>query len=103
MSINPISEGHTLVVPTVEIDHWLDLPPATNQHLMAMAQRIGEAQMQVFAPRRVGLMIAGFEVPHVHVHLIPLHSMKNATFQHKESLEAKEFEQIASNIRKQLK
>lgn len=80
LSINPISEGHTLVVPTAEVDHWLDLPPATNQHLMAMAQRIGAAQMRVFAPDRVGLMIAGFEVPHVHVHVLPMASMADMDF-----------------------
>lgn len=80
LSINPISEGHTLVVPTAEVDHWLDLPPATNQHLMAMAQRIGAAQARVFSPERVGLMIAGFEVPHVHVHVLPMASMADMDF-----------------------
>lgn len=80
LSINPITEGHTLVVPTAEVDHWLDLPPETNQHLLAMAQRIGAAQMQVFAPARVGLMIAGFEVPHVHVHVLPMNALADMDF-----------------------
>jgi len=80
LSINPISAGHTLVVPTTEIDHWIDLEPATSQYFMAMAQRIGVAQMQVFAPERVGLMIAGFEVPHVHVHVVPMASMADMDF-----------------------
>ncbi len=80
LSINPITEGHTLVVPVAEVDHWLDLPTETNQHLMAMAQRIGVAQQRVFAPERIGLMIAGFEVPHVHVHVLAMATMADMDF-----------------------
>lgn len=80
LSINPITHGHTLVVPVEETDHWLDLPPSLNAHLMAVAQRIGVAQQQAFSPQRVGLMIAGFEVPHVHVHVLPVNDLADFSF-----------------------
>lgn len=80
LSINPITTGHTLVVPRAEVDHWLDLPVELNQHLLAVAQRIGQAQMALFAPERVGLIVAGFEVPHVHLHVIPANTMADLSF-----------------------
>jgi histidine triad (HIT) family protein len=69
LSINPLSPGHTLVVPREEIDHWLDCPDALRDHLMAVAQVMGRAIQAAFAPERVGLIIAGFEVPHLHLHV----------------------------------
>jgi histidine triad (HIT) family protein len=75
LSINPTSEGHTLVVPRAEVDHWLDLEPGVAGHLVEVAHAIGRAQREAWSPRRVGLMIAGFEVPHVHVHVVPMSGM----------------------------
>lgn len=72
LSIAPLRPGHTLVVPIAEVDHWLDLDAEVNAHLMTVAQRIGRAQMQAFAPERVGLVIAGLEVPHTHLHVVPI-------------------------------
>jgi histidine triad (HIT) family protein len=80
LSINPINRGHTLVVPIDEVDHWVDLPADLATHLMAVAHRIAAAQMRAFAPERVGLVIAGFEVPHTHVHVIPMDSMAHLSF-----------------------
>ena len=80
MSINPINRGHTLVVPTAEVDHWVDLPPATNQHLTTVSHAIAQVQQALWQPARVGLMIAGFEVPHTHVHVIPLDGMHHLDF-----------------------
>jgi diadenosine tetraphosphate (Ap4A) HIT family hydrolase len=80
LSINPIQPGHTLVVPVAEVSHWLDLDADTNGHLMKVAQRVGKAQMKVFRPERIGLMIAGFEVPHTHLHVIPISSMGHLSF-----------------------
>ena len=80
MSINPINTGHTLVVPVAEVDHWLDLDPGLAAHLMIVAHAIGRAQQRAFAPGRVGLIIAGFEVPHTHVHVIPMDSMAHLNF-----------------------
>lgn len=80
LSIAPLRPGHALVVPKVEIDHWLDLEPDLVAHLMKVAQTIGRAQMLVFAPTRVGLMIAGLEVPHVHVHVVPIEGVHDLDF-----------------------
>jgi histidine triad (HIT) family protein len=80
MSINPINTGHTLVVPVAEVDHWIDLPASTAAHLMEVAHAIGRAQQEAFLPERVGMIIAGFEVPHTHLHVIPMDSMRDLDF-----------------------
>ena len=80
LSINPLARGHTLVVPIAEIDHWLDLPADLQAHLFDVSRRIGEAQMRAFRPDRVGLVIAGFEVPHCHIHVCPVNSMADMNF-----------------------
>jgi histidine triad (HIT) family protein len=80
MSINPINRGHVLVVPHAELDHWIDLDSSLAKHLMSVARSIGRAQQAAFAPERIGLMIAGFEVPHVHIHVIPMESMAHLSF-----------------------
>jgi histidine triad (HIT) family protein len=80
LSINPINRGHTLVVPRAEVDHWLDLEPALAAHLTSVAQAIGKAQERAFGSRRVGLIIAGFEVPHTHLHVIPADTMADLDF-----------------------
>jgi diadenosine tetraphosphate (Ap4A) HIT family hydrolase len=72
LSINPIRPGHTLVVPVAETAHWIDLEPQANAHLIKVAQRVGKAQMKVLRPERIGIMVAGFEVPHTHLHVIPI-------------------------------
>lgn len=80
LTINPITPGHTLVVPRAEVDHWLDLDPALAERCMAVAQVIGQAQMAAFSPARVGMIIAGLEVPHTHLHLIPIDSESDLSF-----------------------
>jgi histidine triad (HIT) family protein len=72
LSINPVRPGHALVVPRAEIDHWIDLDPVVLAHLMQVAQTIGEAQQRALEPTRIGMLIAGMEVPHAHLHLIPI-------------------------------
>ena len=80
LTIAPIAPGHTLVVPVEEVDHWVDLDADLAAHLMDVARRIGRAQMHAFAPRRVGMIIAGLEVPHCHLHLIPIDSEADLSF-----------------------
>jgi len=80
LDIRPINRGHTLVVPIQEIDMWTDLPEQTASHCMKVAQKIGKAQMEVYKPKRIGLMIAGFEVSHVHLHVIPINNMSHLDF-----------------------
>lgn len=80
LSIAPLQVGHTLVVPIAEIDHWIDAPPELNAHLMQVAQRVAVAQQEVFAPARIGLMIAGLEVPHLHIHVVPIRGVHDLDF-----------------------
>jgi histidine triad (HIT) family protein len=80
LSINPLRHGHALVVPIVEVDHWLDLDPELNAHLLSVSQHIGQAQMAAFSPTRIGLMIAGLEVPHVHLHVVPIDGLHDMDF-----------------------
>ncbi|MCY4433657.1 MAG: HIT family protein [bacterium] len=80
LSINPTQTGHSLVVPRAEIDHWLDVPPELAAHLMVVAQMVGSAQMAAFGPPRVGLIIAGHEVPHTHLHVIPMFGIADLSF-----------------------
>jgi histidine triad (HIT) family protein len=80
MSINPISNGHVLVVPILEVDHWVDLPPALSAHLFAVSHRISLALQKAFPCERIGLIIAGYEIDHCHIHLIPTHSMSDLNF-----------------------
>lgn len=80
LSINPLAHGHALVVPIAEVDHWIDLDADLATHLMRVSHIIGQAQQQAFSPARVGLMIAGFEVPHTHLHVVPMASMANLDF-----------------------
>ena len=77
LSVNPTSAGHTLVVPIAEVDHWLDAPPDLLAHLWEVARVIGEAQQAAFHPRRVGVLVAGYEIPHLHIHVIPSRSMSD--------------------------
>jgi histidine triad (HIT) family protein len=80
LSNRPLRPGHSLVVPRLEINHWLDLEPALLAHLANTAQTIGKAQMAAFKPGRVGLLLAGLEVPHVHFHVVPIESSSDLDF-----------------------
>ena len=80
LTINPIKPGHVLVVPVDEVDHWLDLDPDVNAHLMRVAQSVGRAIQRGFEPTRMGMIIAGLEVPHVHLHLIPIDALGDLSF-----------------------
>jgi diadenosine tetraphosphate (Ap4A) HIT family hydrolase len=80
MSINPLARGHVLVVPIEEIDHWIDASPDLARHLFDVAHRIGRAQDRAFGSARIGLIIAGYEVPHAHIHVIPTEHMGQLSF-----------------------
>lgn len=75
LSINPLAPGHTLIVPRAEVDHWVDADPSLLAHLTAVSHAVGDAVRAVFAPPRVGLVIAGFEVAHLHLHVFPAADM----------------------------
>ncbi|SHJ47735.1 histidine triad (HIT) family protein [Arenibacter nanhaiticus] len=102
LDINPNSAGHTLCIPKIEVDKVLDLDEETYMGLMAFSRKIGKAIEAAIPCNRVGITVIGLEVPHVHVHLIPLHSMKDATFQHKTTLSKDDFLAIAEKIKAKL-
>ena len=80
LDVRPLAPGHALVVPRQETDQWTDLAAAEAAHLTSVAHAIGRAQREVFQPARIGLMIAGFEVPHTHLLVVPLESMAQLDF-----------------------
>ena len=80
LTIAPIAPGHALVVPLEEVDHWVDLDDDLAAHLMVVAKHIGRAQMAAFAPNRIGMIIAGLEVPHTHLHVIPIQTEADLSF-----------------------
>lgn len=103
LSINPVRPGHTLVVPRVEVDHWLDLEPDLNTHLATVAQSVGKALQHAFQPTKVGLIIAGLEVAHVHLHLIPIHELADLDFRRAEKdPDPTALDQAAASIRASL-
>ena len=104
LTINPLQPGHTLVVSRAEVDHWLDLEPALAAHLMTVAQAIGKAQQHAFKPVKVGLIIAGLEVPHVHLHVVPVSSLGDLNFANQD-MHAKpaDLERCAASLRASLR
>lgn len=80
MTINPITDGHVLVVPIQEVDHWIDMPSEIAAHLFAVSQRISHALTRAFPCERIGMIIAGYEINHCHIHLIPTNSMADLNF-----------------------
>lgn len=80
LTIGPLTDGHTLVVPRQEVDRWTDAEPELLQKLTAVAQAIGQAQVAAFSSARAGLTIVGFEVEHLHLHVWPVNSMADYDF-----------------------
>ena len=99
LDINPNNEGHTLCVPKKEIDKLTDLDEAAYMSLMRFSRKVALAVEKSVDCLRVGMTVIGLEVPHVHVHIIPLNEMGDATFQRKVSLSPGEFEAVAARIR----
>ena len=80
IDIRPLNRGHVLVIPVTEVDQWTDLPAEVVTHCTGVAPAVGRAQMAVLSPARIGLMVAGFEVPHTHLPVVPLESMGQLDF-----------------------
>lgn len=100
LTIAPICPGHTLVVPRVEIDHWIDLDDETAARLMVVARRIGVAQKTAFDATRVAMVIAGLEVPHTHLHVLPIRDESDIDFRKADpSTPAAELDDVAMRLR----
>lgn len=80
LTIAPLQPGHTLVVPIEEVDDWTDLDSDLLGHLTAVSQIVGKAIDTAFQPVKVGLMIAGLEIPHVHIHVVPINTVNDLDF-----------------------
>ena len=102
LDISPLSKGHTLVVPKKEVDYLFDLDTDTYQELMAFSKKVALAIGLAVPCLRVGVAVIGLEVPHAHIHLIPLHSGSINFSDPKLKLEKEEFERIATAIRAEL-
>ncbi len=104
LSINPLQPGHTLVVPVEEVDHWVDADPDLSAELFRVAQIVAAAQQRAFRPERVGLMIAGLEVPHLHVHVVPIRGVHDLDFANAASnVDPADLEAAADRIRAELR
>ena len=102
LDINPNAKGHTLCVPKKEIDRFFDLDDDLYLGLMQFSKKIAVALKKTVPCDRIGMTVIGLEVPHAHVHLIPLNEMGEMTFKHKVSLTKEEFETLAKNIQANL-
>jgi len=103
MSINPLADGHVLVVPKDEVDHWVDLSPYLSTHLFEVSHKISRALQTAFPCERVGLIIAGYEVNHCHIHLVATTDMSQLNFANAAaSVERETLENNASRIKQAL-
>jgi diadenosine tetraphosphate (Ap4A) HIT family hydrolase len=98
LSIHPINPGHVLVVPIEEVGHWIDLDADLLLHVTSVAQTIGKALQAVYSPVKVGSMYAGFEVEHVHQHLVPIYEIADLNFANADT--SATAEQIAAEAEK---
>ncbi len=98
LDINPNAKGHTLVVPKKEVNKLFDLDEKTYQGLMDFSRIIAIALEKAIPCKRIGMGVIGLEVPHVHVHLIPLQTMKDIQFSKKEIFSEEEMKNIAKSI-----
>lgn len=102
LTIEPIAYGHTLVVPVKEIDKWTDADPRTWKHMNEVAQMVGRAIIEVFGSARAGYMIAGFEVPHAHIHVFPANDMSGYNLQNimrADETDAAKMDEAAAKLR----
>jgi len=102
LDINPLAEGHTLVIPKKEVDYIFDLDEKTYSGLWAFASKVAKAQKKAIPCKRIGVAVLGMEVPHTHIHLVPLQSEGDLDFRKpKKELSQERFVQIAQMISKE--
>ena len=102
LDVNPNTIGHTLCIPKQEINKIFDMEEDLYLGLMKFSRKVAKAVEKTVPCKRIGLAVVGLEVPHTHVHLIPLHDMDDMRFQRKVKLSRDEFEQLVSAIRSNL-
>lgn len=102
LDINPNAKGHTLCIPKQEVDKFFDLDVVAYHGLMEFSRKVAIAIEKAVPCKRVGMTVIGLEVPHAHVHLIPLNTMEDARFISKTNLDKDEFQEIANKIASEL-
>lgn len=102
LDVNPNAKGHTLCIPKQEINKIFDMEEADYLGLMQFSRKVAKAIEKTVECKRIGVAVVGLEVPHVHVHLIPLHDMDDMRFQRKVSLTKEEFEELIRAIQRNL-
>ncbi len=102
LDVNPNAKGHTLCVPKVEVNKIFDMEEEQYLDLMSFSRKVAKALEKTIECKRIGMAVVGLEVPHVHVHLIPLHDMDDMRFERKVSLDKATFEQLALDIHKNI-
>jgi len=102
LDVNPNAQGHTLCVPKEEINRIFEMDEAHYLALMKFSRKVAKALEKTIPCERIGVSVIGLEVPHVHVHLIPINTMKDMSFTHKISMTQEAFESLASKIRSNL-
>lgn len=104
LSNRPLRPGHALVVPRDEVDHWVDLEAGLLAHLFETAQAVGKAQMAGFKQARIGLVVAGLEVPHCHVHVMPIRGVHDLDFDKQDpNPDPAMMDQAAETLRRELR
>ncbi|MFN2262451.1 MAG: HIT family protein [Psychroflexus sp.] len=98
LDINPNAKGHTLCVPKKEVNKIFELHEEAYTKLMQFSRQVALALRQVVGCKRIGVSVVGLEVPHVHVHLIPINEMKDMTFQHKVRMSDEEFKALSEKV-----
>lgn len=99
LDINPMAKGHTLLIPKQEVDYLFDIDDSVLSEMIVVAKKIAKAMEQAVACTRVGMMVIGLEVPHAHIHLIPIQKEGDMNLSNKRvELSNDEFEQIAKDI-----
>ena len=104
LDINPLAKGHTLVIPKKEVDYIFDIDDESHKEFWHFAKRVSAAVKKAVPCRRIGIAVIGLEVPHAHIHLIPMNRVSDMNFASpKLKIESGELEQIAEAIRKEFK
>ena len=100
LDVNPLAKGHTLIVPKVETDYFFDLSDEEITSIMLFSKKVATAMRSTLPCLRIGMSVIGLEVPHAHIHLVPLNSMGDINFSNSRlNLSAEEMEAIAASIR----
>ena len=98
LDINPVAKGHVLVVPKQETDYLFDLDDTVLANMMIFAKRVAKAMQETIECKRIGVVVMGLEVPHAHIHLIPITKESDMSFKNRKRFSPPEFEAIAATI-----